>query len=99
MPALDEAWATEFLAAQLGGRRQARRDELVDVLEPGLGFVAERDGRPAGILAYRLEPDAVELAALAVDPPSRRAGIRPGRGAPRGSDRGRPSADLGGDDE
>jgi ribosomal protein S18 acetylase RimI-like enzyme len=72
-PALDEAWATEFLEAELGGRWQARRDELVDVLEPGLGFVAERAGRPAGILAYRMEPDAVELAALAVTP--RRAGL------------------------
>ena len=67
-PALDEAWATEFLEAELGGRRQARRDELVDVLEPGHGFVVERDGRRVGILACRLEPDAVELAALAVSP-------------------------------
>jgi ribosomal protein S18 acetylase RimI-like enzyme len=72
-PARHEAWATAFLEAELGGRLQARRDELVDVLGPGLGFVAERDDRPAGILAYRIEPDAVELAALAVTP--RHAGL------------------------
>ncbi len=71
--ASDAAWAQQALDP-IGGRNQARRDELVDVLAAGLGFVAERDGRPAGLLTYRLEPDAIELSSLIADPPGRGAG-------------------------
>ncbi len=64
----DESWASTFLDARLGGRWQARRGTLVDVLEPGLGFIAEADGVPAGLLTYRVDRDATELTALAADP-------------------------------
>ena len=56
----DLAWA-ERLADSFGGRLQARRGELIDVLAlPGL--VAEDDGRPLGLLTYRLEDGECELA-------------------------------------
>lgn len=71
--ATDERWAETFLDDRIGGRRQARRDEVIDVLAPGLGFVAELGGQPTGLLTYRLEPDAVELSAFAVAP--RQAGL------------------------
>ena len=63
----DEAWAVAILGP-IGGRVQARRAELIDVLAPGTGFVAERHGRPAGLLTYRLEPEAVELTAIVAQP-------------------------------
>jgi ribosomal protein S18 acetylase RimI-like enzyme len=64
--ALDEAWATGFLEEWLGGRRQARRGELHDVLAPGLGLVAEADGDRVGLLTWRRDgPDGAELSALA----------------------------------
>ena len=64
----DEGWAAGWLDDRLGGRRQARRGEVIDVLEAGLGLVAERHGDPAGLLTYRFDEDAVELSALAADP-------------------------------
>ncbi len=64
----DERWATDWLDERLGGRRQARRGEVIDVLAAGLGFVAERRGEPAGLLTYRFDEDAVELSSLAADP-------------------------------
>jgi ribosomal protein S18 acetylase RimI-like enzyme len=49
------------LDAGFGGRLQARRGELIDVLDlPGL--VAEEDGRPVGLLTYRREGRECELA-------------------------------------
>lgn len=68
-PAHDEVWASTWLDAGLGGRRQARRGEVVDVLEPGLGLRADRGKTPVGLLTYRLDEDAVELSALVADPP------------------------------
>ena len=65
----DEEWASDWLDDRLGGRRQARRGEVVDVLEAGLGFVAERAGRPVGLLTFRVDEDSVELSAIAADPP------------------------------
>jgi N-acetylglutamate synthase-like GNAT family acetyltransferase len=48
----------------LGGRLQARGGELHDVsLLPG--FLAEEDGRLAGVVALRVEGDEMEVAALA----------------------------------
>jgi ribosomal protein S18 acetylase RimI-like enzyme len=72
-PTHDAAWAEAALVEAFGGRVQARRGELVDVLAlPGL--VAERDGEPVGVLLY--DPDdgrgEAELAALAT--PVRGAG-------------------------
>lgn len=56
----DAAWA-ETLTAEFGGRLQARRGEVVDVLAlPGL--VAEAEGRRIGLLTYRVDGDECELA-------------------------------------
>jgi GNAT superfamily N-acetyltransferase len=68
--ATDAAWAESFLDERLGGRWQARRGELLDVLSAGLGLVSEVDGGASGLLTWRLEddPSAVELSAMAVEP-------------------------------
>jgi GNAT superfamily N-acetyltransferase len=50
-PATDLDWAENLLEAELAGRRQARRGELVDPLE-GTGLVAEMDGRPIGLITW-----------------------------------------------
>jgi GNAT superfamily N-acetyltransferase len=60
----DRAWAQAFMQEEFGGPLQARRGELLDVLALP-GFVAEHDGRPVGLLTYRLENDECELAFLA----------------------------------
>lgn len=70
-PDLDERWAEGFLDAQLGGRHQARRGELVDVLEPGLGLIA---GDGLGLLTYLPADDAIELSAIAAAPRRRGTG-------------------------
>ena len=49
---------------QFGGALQARRGELIDVLALP-GFVAERDGRPVGVVTYRRESNECELAFIA----------------------------------
>ncbi len=67
-PARDIGWASDWLDERLGGRRQARRGEVVDVLEAGLGFVAERQSELVGLLTYQVDEDAVELSALVADP-------------------------------
>jgi ribosomal protein S18 acetylase RimI-like enzyme len=56
---------------------QARRFELVDVLEGRSGLIAELDGRPVGLLTWSLGTDARGLDALASDL-SGRPGERPG---------------------
>jgi ribosomal protein S18 acetylase RimI-like enzyme len=61
----DERWATEFLDRELGGRLQARRGEVVDVLGPGLGFVAQAGDRPIGLATWRLDDGRAELSAIA----------------------------------
>jgi ribosomal protein S18 acetylase RimI-like enzyme len=56
----DEVWAERLVNADLGGRMQARRGELVDALGcPGL--VAERAGSRVGILTYRLGDQDAEI--------------------------------------
>jgi ribosomal protein S18 acetylase RimI-like enzyme len=75
-PARDEAWATELLGGALAGRIQARRGELIDVLDAE-GLVAELDGRPAGLLTFRPDdpdPAAIELTVLAVASPGKGVG-------------------------
>ena len=70
--ARDEPWATALLDDRLSGRLQARRGEIVDVLD-GEALVAELDGPPVGLLTFRPDgPTAIELAALVV--------VEPGRG-------------------
>lgn len=69
----DERWANELLETRLGGRYQARRGSLVDVLDAD-ALVAERDGTPVGLLAFRPDGDDVELAALVVSEPGRGIG-------------------------
>jgi ribosomal protein S18 acetylase RimI-like enzyme len=64
----DLAWATSVLDADLAGRWQARRGELIDVLAlPGL--VAESEARPVGLLAYRLHDGQCEIEALVATTP------------------------------
>jgi len=64
----DLEWAASVLDAELAGRWQARRGELVDVLAlPGL--VAELEGRRVGLLAYRLENASCEIEALIATTP------------------------------
>ena len=48
---------------EFGGALQARRGELIDVLSLP-GFVAEKDGRPVGILTYRRDGHECELAVI-----------------------------------
>ena len=68
----DEPWAESILDEALGGRLQARRGEVHDVLDLP-GFVAEVDGRPAGLLTYRREGRECELAVLVAT--ERHAGV------------------------
>jgi ribosomal protein S18 acetylase RimI-like enzyme len=49
--ATDLPWATRLLDAELGGRLQARRGELVDVLA-GPALVAWRGDQPIGIVSW-----------------------------------------------
>jgi N-acetylglutamate synthase-like GNAT family acetyltransferase len=69
-----EVWATDLLERELGGRRQARRGEVIDVLEADV-MTAERDGRRVGLLAHRRSGDEIELAAIVVEPAWRNAGV------------------------
>jgi len=70
---LDEPAAVRLVDEALGGRIQARKDELVDVLaHPALGAFA--DGQLAGLATYSMG-DAAELVALAVGSPHRRQGL------------------------
>jgi GNAT superfamily N-acetyltransferase len=73
-PADDVGWATDVLETGLAGRRQARRGEIVDVLD-GEAWIAELDGRRIGIIASRPDgPAEVEIAALLVTEPGRGIG-------------------------
>ncbi len=60
----DRAWAEPYLDDEWGGALQARRGELIDVLALP-GFVAEKDGRPVGIVTYRCKDGDCELAFIA----------------------------------
>ena len=57
----DVAWADGLIGAAMGGRMQARRGELIDVLDLP-GFVAERDGHYVGVLTYATRANDVEIA-------------------------------------
>jgi GNAT superfamily N-acetyltransferase len=60
----DRQWADAYMDEWFGGALQVRRGERLDVLALP-GFVAERDGGPAGIATYRLENGNCELAFIA----------------------------------
>ena len=60
----DRGWAEAFMNDEFGGALQARRGELIDVLALP-GFVAEREGRPVGVVTYRRESNECELAFIA----------------------------------
>ena len=66
----DEAAAERLVDAELGGRRQARMDELVDVLAFA-GFGAWRGEELVGVATHHRD----ELAALAVDSRHRGRGV------------------------
>jgi ribosomal protein S18 acetylase RimI-like enzyme len=76
----ERAWAEAALTAELGGRMQARRGELVDVLE-GPVLVATRGDRPIGIVSWLVDaagaiPGATaEVRALVVDADARGHGV------------------------
>jgi ribosomal protein S18 acetylase RimI-like enzyme len=61
----DLSWAEGLIDRRLGGRLQARRGELIDVLDaPGLE--AQRAGEPIGLLTYReTEKEGCELVCIA----------------------------------
>jgi ribosomal protein S18 acetylase RimI-like enzyme len=60
----DRVWAQRLLDADFGGRLQARRGELIDVLALS-GLVAEENTRPVGLLTYRREGGGCEIAFIA----------------------------------
>jgi ribosomal protein S18 acetylase RimI-like enzyme len=70
----DKPAAAQLIDDALGGRLQARMDELVDVLAfPALGAFV--DGDLAGVATYSVDgTGAAELVALAVAPGCRRQG-------------------------
>jgi ribosomal protein S18 acetylase RimI-like enzyme len=68
----DLSAAEAFLDEHMGGRMQARRGELIDVLALP-GFVAEREGELVGVLTYDQQPHETELTVIAAHP--RHSGI------------------------
>jgi GNAT superfamily N-acetyltransferase len=68
----DLEWAEDLVGAELGGRWQVRRGERVDAL--GFpGWVAERDGRPVGLLTAAGREGGWEVVLLVAA--ERRAGV------------------------
>ena len=63
----DRVWAEALLDAELGGRMQARRCALVDVLA-GPGLVAVLDDRPVGLVTWLADASgaSAEIRVLAV---------------------------------
>ena len=81
-PVGDLPWAEALLDVELGGRMQARRGELVDVLD-GSGLVAELVEAPGGashrvgLITWHIEPPtaSAEIRAVAVDAAARGRGV------------------------
>jgi ribosomal protein S18 acetylase RimI-like enzyme len=73
--ATDLPWATRLLDTELGGRMQARRGELVDVLE-GQGLIVSRGEQPIGLVSWLADDagDASEVRALLVTAEARGQG-------------------------
>ena len=59
----DRDWAIPLLDREFGGQFQARRGELIDVLD-GPALVAESDDGVAGLLCYGIDDDECELRLL-----------------------------------
>jgi ribosomal protein S18 acetylase RimI-like enzyme len=80
-PAADAGWAETVLEAELAGRWQARRGELMDPLaEAAEGLVAELDGRPIGLVTWVVggsfsRAGEAELRVLVVSVEARRHGV------------------------
>lgn len=74
--ASDLPWATRLLDAGLGGRMQARRGELVDVLE-GPALVAIRGDMCVGVVSWLVDDaeDVAEVRALLVAAAARGQGV------------------------
>lgn len=76
----DAGWADSLLEADLAGRLQARRGELMDPLAGDAeGLVAELDGRPIGLVTWVVggafsSPREAEVRVLVVAEPSRGQG-------------------------
>jgi ribosomal protein S18 acetylase RimI-like enzyme len=71
----DADWAEGLLTRRLGGRMQARRGELIDVLAlPGL--VAEDERGEVGILLYDMRCQECELAAIVAEKGQRGVGTQ-----------------------
>jgi GNAT superfamily N-acetyltransferase len=68
----DLEWAEALVGADLGGRMQVRRGELVDALA-WPGWVAERGDRPVGLLTAAARDDGWEVVLLVAA--ERRAGV------------------------
>jgi ribosomal protein S18 acetylase RimI-like enzyme len=64
----DLAWAEALLGREFGGRVQAIRGELVDVLDAD-ALVAELRGERVGLLCYRVAVTSCEIEALAATQP------------------------------
>ena len=76
MTPADEPAADRLLAAELGGRNQARLDELVDVLAlPGFGAFDSESDALVGVATYDIGGERAELAALGVSSAHRRQRI------------------------
>jgi uncharacterized protein (TIGR00725 family) len=74
LPNHDMAAAEELLAAELGGRQQARLGQMHDVL--ALPGVAAWEGpRLIGVATYAIDGGRAELAAIAVVPDRRSTGV------------------------
>lgn len=63
----DIDWA-EGLLGGFGGRLQARRNEVIDVLDAS-GFVAEHDGQRRGVLTYAGRSDGTEILYVEAETP------------------------------
>ncbi len=70
--AWDLPWAEAMIGADLGGRLQARRGEVVDVLGCA-GIVAETPEGPVGLLTFQLGDDDAEIVYVESSP--RLAGV------------------------
>jgi ribosomal protein S18 acetylase RimI-like enzyme len=78
-PAADNSCAEALLEADLGGRLQARRGELMDPLD-GAGLVAELRGQPVGLVTWVVggpfsTPHEAEIRVLVVAKPARGRGL------------------------
>lgn len=74
--AADIPLAEALLRNALGGRSQARRGELVDVLEGASGLVAlDTNGAPTGLVTWFRDGDSAEVRAVAVDAAARGQGV------------------------